>query len=106
MQHLFEATLTESTPERRFRRPVTLEDAIGVGSGPQTERTAMLVRAFETQHDVLERYYGSWVAVAIALVDQRGREQIELAVRAGRAAGAERRGDCCSARTRSTARWT
>jgi len=80
MQHLFEATLTESTPEPSFRRTVTLEDAIGVGSGPQAERTAMLVRAFETQHDVLERYYGSWIAVAIALVDQRGRERIELAV--------------------------
>jgi|tagenome__1003787_1003787.scaffolds.fasta_scaffold20948819_2 hypothetical protein len=78
MQHLFEATLTESTPERRFRRPVTLEDAIGVGSGPQTERTAMLVRAFETQNDVLERYYGSWIAVAVALVDDRGRERLEF----------------------------
>ena len=82
MQHLFEATLTESTPERRFRRTVSLEDAIGVGSGPQTERTAMLVRAFETQHDVLERYYGSWIAVAVALVSERGRERMELAVRA------------------------
>src|SRR3954471_10858906 len=78
MPHLFEATLTESTPERRFRRPVTLEDAIGVGSGPQTERTAMLVRAFETQNDVLERYYGSWIAVAVALVDDRGRERLEV----------------------------
>ena len=80
MQHLFEATLTESTPERRFRRPVTLEDAIGVGSGPQTERTALLVRAFETQNDVLERYYGSWIAVAVALVSERGRERLELSV--------------------------
>ncbi|WP_028066520.1 hypothetical protein [Solirubrobacter soli] len=78
MQHLFEATLTESTPERRFRRTVTLEDAIGVGSGPQTERTAMLVRAFETQNDVLERYYGSWIAVAVALVTDRGRERLEI----------------------------
>jgi hypothetical protein len=78
MQHLFEATLTESTPERRFRRTVTLEDAIGVGSGPQTERTAMLVRAFETQNDVLERYYGSWIAVAVALVEDRGRERLEF----------------------------
>jgi hypothetical protein len=78
MQHLFEATLTESTPERRFRRTVTLEDAIGVGSGPLTERTAMLVRAFETQNDVLERYYGSWIAVAVALVNDRGRERLEI----------------------------
>src|SRR3954469_10149553 len=78
MQHLFEATLTESTPERRFPRTVTLEDAIGVGSGPQTERTAMLVRAFETHNDVLERYYGSWIAVAVAFVDERGRERLEL----------------------------
>ena len=80
MQHLFEATLTESTPERRFRRTVSLEDAIGVGSGPQTERTALLVRAFETQNDVLERYYGSWIAVAVALVSERGRERLELSV--------------------------
>ena len=78
MQHLFEATLTESTPERRFRRTVSLEDAIGVGSGPQTERTALLVRAFETQNDVLERYYGGWIAVAIALVNDRGRERLEI----------------------------
>ena len=78
MQHLFEATLTESTPERRFRRTVTLEDAIGVSSGPQTERTALLVRAFETQNDVLERYYGGWIAVAIALVNDRGRERLEI----------------------------
>jgi hypothetical protein len=84
MQHLFEATLTESTPERRFRRTVTLEDAIGVGSGPQTERTAILVRAFEAQNDVLERYYGSWIAVAVALVaDQdRGRERERLEISA------------------------
>src|SRR4051812_42740821 len=80
MPHLFEATLTESTPERRFPRTVTLEDAIGVGSGPQTERTALLVRAFETQNDVIERYYGSWIAVAVAFVDERGRERLELAV--------------------------
>ena len=80
MQPLFEATLTESTPERRFRRTVSLEDAIGVGSGPQTERTALLVRAFETQNDVLERYYGSWIAVAVALVSERGRERLELSV--------------------------
>src|SRR4051794_9105278 len=78
MQPLFEATLTESTPERRFRRTVTLEDAIGIGSGPHAERTAMLVRAFETQNDVLERYYGSWIAVAVALVDDRGRERLEF----------------------------
>jgi hypothetical protein len=78
MPHLFEATLTESTPERRFRRTVTLEDAIGVSSGPQTERTAMLVRAFETQNDVLERYYGGWIAVAVALVNDRGRERLEI----------------------------
>jgi hypothetical protein len=75
---LFEATLTEATPERRFRRPVSLEDAIGAGNGPLTQRTAMLVRAFETQNDVLERYYGSWIAVAVALVHDDGRERLEI----------------------------
>src|SRR6188472_3380303 len=64
----------------RFTRRVTLEDAIGVGHGPRHEQTALLTRAFETQHDVLEHYYGSWVAVAVALVREDGLEKIELAV--------------------------
>src|SRR3954453_5055650 len=78
MQPLFEATLAEPTSERRVHRTVTLEDAIGVGSGPQAQRTALLVRAVEAQNDVLERYYGSWIAVAVALVDDRGRERLEV----------------------------
>src|SRR4051812_32844036 len=78
MQHLFEATLTETTNHRRFRRPVTLENAISAGRGPQTHRTSTLVRAFAIQNDVLERYYGSWIAVAVALVDDRGRERLEI----------------------------
>jgi len=72
-----------TTAERataRFTRRVTLEDAIGVGQGPRQEQTALLTRAFETQNDVLEHYYGSWVAVAAALVREDGRELIEIAV--------------------------
>jgi hypothetical protein len=78
MQPLFEATLTEIVTEQPRPRTVTLEDAIGAGSGPLTERTAMRVRAFENHNDVLERYYGSWIAVAVALVDDRGRERLEI----------------------------
>jgi len=63
----------------RFTRQVTLEDALGVGKGPRNEQTALLTRAFETQHDVIERYYGSWVAVAVALVKEDGRERLEFA---------------------------
>ena len=58
---------------------MTLAEAIGLGNGPRAEKTALLVRAFETQHDVLESYYGSWIAAAVALVDDRGRERLELA---------------------------
>src|SRR6187397_3118676 len=63
----------------RFTRRVTLEDALGVGKGPRNEQTALLTRAFETQHEVIERYYGSWVAVAVALVKEDGREKLEFA---------------------------
>jgi hypothetical protein len=79
MHELFEATLMQSTPKPRFGRPVSLEDAFGVATGPQTERTAHLVQAFETEHEVLERSYGSWIAVAIALVREDGRERLEIA---------------------------
>jgi hypothetical protein len=58
---------------------MTLEDAFGVGTGPQAERTAQLTRTFEAEHDVLERYYGSWLAVAVALVCEDGRERLEIA---------------------------
>jgi hypothetical protein len=54
-QHFFEATLAESTPKPRFRRVASLEDAFGVGSGPEAERTAVLVWALEAEHEVLER---------------------------------------------------
>src|SRR6478735_3781877 len=63
----------------RFTRRVTLEDALGVGKGPRNEQTALLTRAFETQHEVIERYYGSWVAVAVALVKEDGGETLEFA---------------------------
>lgn len=76
----FEAAFAGSPSKSPVRR-VSLEDAMGVGSGPRAERTAPLVREFENQHEVLERYYGGWVAVAVALVrdapDPR-RERIEL----------------------------
>src|SRR3954463_14559945 len=52
---------------KRFRR-VSLEDAMGTANGPRAERTALRVRAFENQHEVLERYYGSRIAVAVALI--------------------------------------
>jgi len=63
----------------RFTRTVTLEDAIGVSHGPLHEETALLTRAFEHQHDVVEHYYGSWVAVAVALLREDGHEKIEFA---------------------------
>jgi hypothetical protein len=68
----FEATL--STPTVRTE---TLADALGVGTG----RSSLKLRAYETQHEVLERYYGSAVDVAVALVrdtsDSR-RERLEV----------------------------
>src|SRR5690349_3038481 len=63
----------------RFTRRVTLEDAIGVGHGPRQEQTALLTRAFETQNEVVEHYYGAWVPVAVALIRVDGREKIEFA---------------------------
>ena len=89
----FDAGIAESPPATPARR-VSLEDAIGVGTGPRTERTALLVRAFETQHDVLERYYGSWIAVAVALVRDAATaaRAARARLRARRAARAERRG--------------
>jgi hypothetical protein len=79
MHELFQAALTEPPPKGRFRRALSLEDAFGVGSGPQAERAALLVQAFESEHMVLERYYGSWIAVAVALVREDGRERLEIA---------------------------
>ena len=76
----FDAGSAESPPATPARR-VSLEDAMGIGTGPRTERTALLVRAFETQHEVLERYYGSWIAVAVALVRDEAdprRERLEF----------------------------
>lgn len=73
----FEATLTDPPATRRFRRRVSLADAIGVGSGPRAEETALLVRAYETQHEVLESYYGTWIGVAVALVRDPKHEQRE-----------------------------
>ena len=64
-------SLQERTEAPRSARNVTLADAIGVGGGPRSGRTALLVRAFETQHDVLEAYYGSAIPVAVALVRDR-----------------------------------
>jgi hypothetical protein len=58
---------------------VSLEDATGIASGPRADRTAPLVREYEAQHEVLERYYGGWIAVAVALLrDEDGHERIEL----------------------------
>jgi len=71
-----DVTSTQAPPARRR---VTLAEAIGLGNGPRAEKTALLVRAFETQHEVLEAYYGSWIAVAVALVEDHGRERLELA---------------------------
>ena len=70
----------------RFARRVSLEDAMRLTSGPRAQETALLVRAFETQHEVLERYYGSWIEVAVALVRDPadpGREKLELVCGAG-----------------------
>jgi len=47
-------------------RTVSLEEAIGLAT--RDERTALLRRNFETQHEVYEHYYGSRIAVAVALV--------------------------------------
>jgi hypothetical protein len=47
-------------------RAVSLEEAIGLGT--RDERTSLLRRAFETQHDVREHYYGSRIAAAVAIV--------------------------------------
>src|SRR4051794_29518121 len=66
-------------PSGRFTRRVTLEDAVGLGRGPRHEQTALLTRAFESQHEVLEHYYGAWAAVAVALVREGSRERIEFA---------------------------
>src|SRR3954451_13257356 len=79
MYELLEATLMTSTPKPRFGRLVSLQDARGVATGPQTERTAQLVQAFEDEHEVLERSYGSWIAVAVALVREDGRERLRIA---------------------------
>ena len=76
----FETILTESPPPQRARR-VSLEDAMGLGNGPRAQQTALLVRAFETQNEILERYYGQWIEVAVALVrdpDDPRREKLEL----------------------------
>src|SRR3954469_25089654 len=73
---------TEEAKPGRFTRRVTLEDAIGVGQGPRQEQTALLTRAFENQHEVLERYYGAWAPVAVALIRIDGREKIEFAAAA------------------------
>src|SRR4051812_872558 len=78
----FEATLTPEPQQGRFQR-VTLDDAIGVSRGPRAQKTALSVRAFETQHDVRERYYGTHVAVGVALLGDplnAEREVIRFAV--------------------------
>ncbi len=63
-------------------RPLTLEDAMGLTGGPRAARAAVGLHEFEAGNDVLERYYGSLIPVAVALVrdprDSR-REKIELA---------------------------
>src|SRR3954452_11044308 len=63
----------------RFSRRGALEDVVGVGHGPRQEQIALLTRAFENQYEVRERYYGSWVAVAVALVAKDGRDTLEFA---------------------------
>ena len=75
---LCQAALTEPTP-KPLRRSVSLEDAFGVSSGPHAERAALLMQAFEAEHEVLERSYGSWIAVAVVLVREDGRERLEVA---------------------------
>jgi hypothetical protein len=69
-----------AAPTGRFTRRVTLEDALGVDHGPLHAQTVALTQAFETQHEVHEHYYGSWVAVAVALVCDDGRDEIEFAI--------------------------
>jgi hypothetical protein len=60
-------------------RAVSLEEAIGLAT--RDERTALLRRAFETQHEVREHYYGSHLAVAVALVKDPanpGRDRLDV----------------------------
>ena len=55
---------------------------MGLTAGPRAERAAAALQEFESRNEVLERYYGSWTPVAVALVrDPRDarREKIELA---------------------------
>src|SRR3954466_16293307 len=47
-------------------RTVSRTQAIGLGA--RDERTPVIRRAFETQHEVREHYYGSRLALAVALV--------------------------------------
>jgi hypothetical protein len=76
----FEATMSER-PVAAATRSASLADAMGIGTGPRSDPTALRLRAFETQHEVLEHYYGSSVSVAVALVrdevDTR-RERLEV----------------------------
>src|SRR3954452_25214859 len=70
---------TDADPEaagKRFRR-VSLEEAMGTATGPRAERTALRLRAFETQHEVLEHFYGGRVGVAVALIQAGERERLE-----------------------------
>jgi hypothetical protein len=63
-------------PALADRRP-----PLEAGAGPCAARTALLAREFEDDHEVLERYYGSWIAVAVARVrdkPDRRREKLEL----------------------------
>jgi hypothetical protein len=73
----WEAMFAAPTP-----RPLTLEDAMGLTGGPRAQPAAAALHAFEAGNEVLERYYGSSIPVAVALVrDPRDprREKIELA---------------------------
>jgi hypothetical protein len=71
----FEATITQAEP---VSGPVSLEEAMGIGGGPRSGRTALLVRAFENQHEVLEHYYGSSLAVAIVLFHHEEENRVRL----------------------------
>jgi hypothetical protein len=62
-----DSTSTER-PAHGSARLVSLEDAIGIDAAPRSERTALLMRRFETQHEILEHYYGRHVPVAVALI--------------------------------------
>ena len=77
LQQVSAAPSFEATIAQPAGRTETLADALGVGSG----RMSLKLRAYETQHEVLERYYGSAVDVAVALVrdttDSR-RERLEV----------------------------